>query len=73
MVGSGQGSVKYVAGKHADCAGSAAASIKRELPADATFDQIAAAVNELNADPPAPATSCSCRCRKALTKTPSST
>lgn len=51
LVGSDPGSVKYVAGKHADCAEIGVTSIKRELPADATFDQIASAVNELNADP----------------------
>lgn len=51
LVGSDPGSVKYVAGKHADCAEIGVTSIKRELPADATLDQIAAAVNELNADP----------------------
>lgn len=51
LVGSDPGSVKYVAGKHADCAEIGVTSIKRELPADTTFDQIAAAVNELNADP----------------------
>ena len=51
LVGSDPGSVKYVAGKHADCAEIGVTSIKRELPADATFDQIAASVNELNADP----------------------
>lgn len=51
LVGSDPGSVKYVAGKHADCAEIGVTSIKHELPADATFDQIAAAVNELNADP----------------------
>ncbi len=51
LVGSDPGSVKYVAGKHADCAEIGVTPIKRELPADATFDQIAAAVNELNADP----------------------
>lgn len=51
LVGSDPGSVKYVAGKHADCAEIGVTSIKCELPADATFDQIAAAVNELNADP----------------------
>ena len=51
LVGSDPGSVKYVAGKHADCAEIGVTSSKRELPADATFDQIAAAVNELNADP----------------------
>ena len=51
LVGSDPGSVKYVAGKHADCAEIGVTSIKRELPADATFNQIAAAVNELKADP----------------------
>ena len=51
LVGSDPGSVKYVAGKHADCDEIGVTSIKLELPADGTFDQIAAAVNELNADP----------------------
>lgn len=45
------GSVKYVAGKHADCAEIGVNSIKKELPADATFEQIAEVVQELNADP----------------------
>ena len=51
LVGSDPGSVKYVAGKHADCAEIGVNSIKRELPGDATFEQIAEAVRELNADP----------------------
>lgn len=51
LVGSDPGSVKYVAGKHADCAEIGVNSIRKELPADATFEQIAAAVQELNADP----------------------
>ena len=51
LVGSDPGSVKYVAGKHADCAEIGVNSIKKELPADATFEQIAEAVRELNADP----------------------
>lgn len=51
LVGSDAGSVKYVAGKHADCAEIGVNSIRKELPADATFEQIAAAVQELNADP----------------------
>ena len=51
LVGSDPGSVKYVAGKHADCAEIGENSIKKELPADATFEQIAEAVQELNADP----------------------
>ena len=51
LVGSDSGSVKYVAGKHADCAEIGVNSIKRELPESATFEQIAEAVRELNADP----------------------
>lgn len=51
LVGEDPGSVKYVAGKHADCAEVGIRSIKRELPADASFDDIAAAVRELNEDP----------------------
>mgnify|MGYP002517163033 FL=1 len=51
LVGEEPGSVKYVAGKHADCAEVGIRSIKRELPQDATFEQIAQAVRELNEDP----------------------
>ena len=51
LVGSDPGSVKYVAGKHADCAEIGVNSIRKELPADATFEQIAEAVRELNAAP----------------------
>ena len=51
LVGSDPGSVKYVAGKHADCAQVGIRSIKRELPADAGFDDIAEAVRSLNDDP----------------------
>lgn len=51
LVGSDPGSVKYVAGKHADCAEIGVNSIRKELPAGATFEQIAEAVQELNADP----------------------
>lgn len=51
LVGSDSGSVKYVAGKHADCAEIGVNSIRRELPESATFEQIAEAVRELNADP----------------------
>lgn len=51
LVGSDPGSVKYVAGKHTDCAEIGVNSIRKELPADATFEQIAEAVQELNADP----------------------
>lgn len=51
LVGSDPGSVKYVAGKHADCEEVGIRSIKRELPENATFEQIAQAVRELNDDP----------------------
>ena len=51
LVGEDPGSVKYVAGKHADCAEVGIRSIKRELPADATFDDIATVVREMNEDP----------------------
>lgn len=51
LVGNDAGSVKYVAGKHADCAEIGVRSIKHELPADATFEQIADAVRDMNADP----------------------
>lgn len=51
LVGNDPGSVKYVAGKHSDCEEVGIRSIKRELPEDATFDQIAQAVRELNDDP----------------------
>lgn len=51
LVGSDPGSVKYVAGKHTDCAQVGIRSIKRELPADAGFDDIAEAVRSLNDDP----------------------
>ncbi|MCH9275634.1 bifunctional methylenetetrahydrofolate dehydrogenase/methenyltetrahydrofolate cyclohydrolase [Bifidobacterium amazonense] len=51
LVGHDAGSVKYVAGKHADCAEIGIRSIKHELPEDATFDDIAAVVRDMNADP----------------------
>lgn len=51
LVGDDPGSVKYVAGKHADCAEVGIRSLRRDLPADATYEQIAEAVLSLNADP----------------------
>lgn len=51
LVGEDPGSVKYVAGKHADCAEIGVRSIRKDLPADAGFDDIAQAVRELNEDP----------------------
>lgn len=51
LVGEDPGSVRYVAGKHADCAEVGIASIRVDLPATATQAQIEAAVDRLNADP----------------------
>jgi methylenetetrahydrofolate dehydrogenase (NADP+)/methenyltetrahydrofolate cyclohydrolase len=51
LVGDDPGSRAYVNGKHRDCAEVGIASIRRELPADAAHDQVAAVVAELNADP----------------------
>jgi methylenetetrahydrofolate dehydrogenase (NADP+)/methenyltetrahydrofolate cyclohydrolase len=51
LVGDDPGSRAYVNGKHRDCAEVGIASIRRDLPADATQDQVEAAVDELNADP----------------------
>src|SRR6201996_7238329 len=51
LVGDDPGSRAYVNGKHRDCAEVGIASIRRELPADATPEQVSAAVDELNADP----------------------
>jgi methylenetetrahydrofolate dehydrogenase (NADP+)/methenyltetrahydrofolate cyclohydrolase len=43
--------MSYVAGKHRDCAEVGIASIREDLPADATQEQIEASVQRLNADP----------------------
>ena len=51
LVGDDPGSHSYVKGKHADCARIGVASIRRDLPADATTEQLNAAIDELNADP----------------------
>src|SRR5580698_1157895 len=51
LVGDDPGSVSYVNGKHRDCAQVGIASIRRELPADATQAEVEAVVDELNADP----------------------
>ncbi|MGI5212113.1 bifunctional methylenetetrahydrofolate dehydrogenase/methenyltetrahydrofolate cyclohydrolase [Plantactinospora sp. CA-290183] len=51
LVGEDPGSQAYVNGKHRDCAEVGIASIRRELPADATQEQVDAVVAELNADP----------------------
>ncbi|HEY9522356.1 MAG TPA: bifunctional methylenetetrahydrofolate dehydrogenase/methenyltetrahydrofolate cyclohydrolase [Thermopolyspora sp.] len=51
LVGDDPGSQIYVAGKHRDCAEVGIASIRRDLPATATQDEVAAVIDELNADP----------------------
>jgi methylenetetrahydrofolate dehydrogenase (NADP+) / methenyltetrahydrofolate cyclohydrolase len=51
LVGDDPGSAAYVAGKHRDCAEVGIASIRRDLPADASQADVEAAVAELNADP----------------------
>lgn len=51
LVGDDPGSHSYVRGKHRDCAQVGIASIRRELPADATQADVEAVVRELNEDP----------------------
>ena len=51
LVGDDPGSRWYVAGKHKDCAEVGIASIREDLPATATQDEIEAAVRRLNEDP----------------------
>lgn len=51
LVGEDPGSVSYVAGKHRDCAEVGIASIREDLPADASQADIEAAVQRLNEDP----------------------
>jgi methylenetetrahydrofolate dehydrogenase (NADP+)/methenyltetrahydrofolate cyclohydrolase len=51
LVGDDPGSRSYVAGKHRDCAEVGIESIRVELSATATQEEIEAAVESLNADP----------------------
>jgi methylenetetrahydrofolate dehydrogenase (NADP+) / methenyltetrahydrofolate cyclohydrolase len=51
LVGDDPGSHAYVAGKHRDCAEVGVASIRVDLPADASQDDVDAAVLALNDDP----------------------
>src|SRR5580658_7361604 len=51
LVGDDPGSRSYVNGKHRDCAQVGIESIRRDLPADASQQQVQDAVAELNADP----------------------
>ena len=50
LVGDDPGSRAYVNGKHRDCAQVGIASLRRDLPEDATQAQVEAVVDELNAD-----------------------
>ena len=50
LVGEDPGSVKYVAGKHSDCAEVGIDSIRIDLPATAAQAEVEAAVDRLNAD-----------------------
>jgi methylenetetrahydrofolate dehydrogenase (NADP+) / methenyltetrahydrofolate cyclohydrolase len=51
LVGDDPGSVSYVAGKHRDCAQVGIVSIRRDLPATASQQDVEDVVSELNADP----------------------
>lgn len=51
LVGDDPGSRWYVNGKHKDCAEVGISSIREDLPADATQDEVEAAVRRLNEDP----------------------
>lgn len=51
LVGDDPGSQIYVAGKHRDCAEVGIASIREDLPATATQDEVEAAIRRLNDDP----------------------
>lgn len=51
LVGDDPASQTYVAGKHRDCAEVGIASIRVDMPADSTEEEILAAVHQLNEDP----------------------
>ncbi|WP_167043019.1 bifunctional methylenetetrahydrofolate dehydrogenase/methenyltetrahydrofolate cyclohydrolase [Salinibacterium sp. ZJ454] len=51
LVGEDPGSQWYVAGKHRDCAEVGIASIRRDLPATVTQEELEAVLDELNLDP----------------------
>ncbi|MBG0827911.1 bifunctional methylenetetrahydrofolate dehydrogenase/methenyltetrahydrofolate cyclohydrolase [Planomonospora sp. ID67723] len=51
LVGDDPGSQIYVAGKHRDCAEVGIASIRRDLPANATQAELEEVIDELNASP----------------------
>lgn len=51
LVGDDPGSHSYVRGKHRDCAEVGIDSLREDLPADATADEVAAAIERLNSNP----------------------
>lgn len=51
LVGSDPGSISYVAGKHRDCAEVGIESIRVDLPAEASEEDVMAAIVALNANP----------------------
>ncbi|AKS36773.1 bifunctional methylenetetrahydrofolate dehydrogenase/methenyltetrahydrofolate cyclohydrolase [Mycolicibacterium goodii] len=51
LVGDDPGSQAYVRGKHSDCAKVGINSIRRDLPADITQEQLDDTIDELNANP----------------------
>ncbi len=51
LVGDDPGSIAYVDGKHRDCAEVGINSIKVNLPATASTDEVISSVNKLNSDP----------------------
>jgi methylenetetrahydrofolate dehydrogenase (NADP+)/methenyltetrahydrofolate cyclohydrolase len=51
LVGDDPGSHWYVGAKHKDCAEIGITSIRRDLPASATQEEVEAVIDELNADP----------------------
>ena len=51
LVGEDPGSQWYVAGKHRDCAEVGIASIRKDLPATITQEELEAVIHELNDDP----------------------
>ncbi len=51
LVGDDPGSAQYVRMKHADCEKVGITSIRRDLPADISQDELLGVVDELNADP----------------------
>src|SRR3954454_10053477 len=51
LVGDDPGSQWYVGAKHKDCAEIGITSIRRDLPATATQEEVEEVIDELNADP----------------------